>query len=158
MKRSLTRIDLKKQLKSYCLEMQQKQAETLKLAIQQVQESANAEKGTMEDRFESFREQCQIDRDMYAKQLQETNQGIVLLQKMEVGREYDSVMLGSVVVTDSQRFFVAISIGEIKLQGKKGPSYFAISMSSPLFKAIAGKKQGDSFFFRDKTHQIVEVF
>jgi hypothetical protein len=148
-------LRIKKNLRTACLEIQQKLADTARTAMQQSQESANSEKGTMEDRFESFREQCQIDRDMYAKQWQELLSGLLVIQKMDVNRENDSVMLGSVVVTDTQTFFICISLGEIKLKGKK---YFAISTSSPLYKAMAGKKQGDTFPFRDKVHRIEEVY
>jgi transcription elongation GreA/GreB family factor len=145
----------KKNLRIACLEVQQRLADTAKTAMQQAQESANGEKGTMEDRFESFREQCQINRDMYAKQWQELLSGLLVLQKMDVSRKNDAVTLGSVVVTDTQAFFISISIGEVKLKGK---AYFAISTSSPLFKAMAGKRQGDRFPFRDKIHQIVDVY
>ncbi|MES2733395.1 MAG: hypothetical protein V4714_16735 [Bacteroidota bacterium] len=142
-------------MRTACLELQQRLADMSKAAMEQAQESANAEKGTMEDRFESFREQCQLDRNMHAKQLQENLSGLLVLQKMDVNRECESVTLGSVVVTESQRFFISISLGEVKLQGK---SYFAISTSTPLFKAMYGKKQGDAFPFRDKMHQIVEIY
>jgi transcription elongation GreA/GreB family factor len=148
-------LKIKKNLRTACIEVQQRLADTAKNAMQQAQESANGEKGTMEDRFESFREQCQLDRNMYAKQLQELLSGLLVLQKMDVNRINDSVALGSVVETDTQTFYISISIGEIKLRGKV---YFAISTSSPVFKAMAGKKQGDSFPFRDKVHQILEVY
>ena len=121
----------------------------------QAQESANEERSSMEDKFESFREQCQIDRDMYAKQLQELTTGMQMLLKVDISRVYDSVMLGSVVVTDAQRMFISIGLGEVKANGQ---TYFAISTSSPLFKVMAGKKQGETFAFRDKTFRIVSVF
>jgi hypothetical protein len=148
-------LKTKKNLRTSCLEIQQRLADTSKAAMEQAQESANAEKGTMEDRFESFREQCQIERNMHAKQLQENLSGLLVLQKMDVNRECDAVMLGSVVITDSQCFFISISLGEVKIQGK---TYYAISTSTPLFKAMSGKKQGDSFPFRDKVHQILEIY
>jgi hypothetical protein len=150
------RIELKKKLRTACLQSQQQLADTAKAAMLQAQESANEEKGSMEDKFESFREQCQIDRDMYAKQLQEITSGLQMLLKMDISREYDTVMLGSVVVTDApQRMFIAIGLGEVKMDGH---SYFAISTSSPLFKAMAGKKQGDTFAFRDKSFRLMAVF
>jgi hypothetical protein len=155
MEASNERTELKRKLRAACLQMQQQLVDTAKAAVIQAQESANEEKGSMGDKFESFREQCQIDRDMYAKQLHEITSGLQMLLKVDISREYDSVILGSVVVTDSQRMFVSIGLGEVKMDNQ---SYFAISTSSPLFKAMAGKKQGETFTLRDRTFRILEVY
>ncbi len=63
--------------------------------------------------------------------------------------------LGSVVVTENQAFFISISLGEIKHEGK---SYFAISTQSPIYQELNGKKAGDSLTFRGKSTKIISVF
>ncbi|MBC7923920.1 MAG: hypothetical protein H7Z75_22840 [Ferruginibacter sp.] len=149
------RTELKKQLRTACLETQQRLADITRAAMLQAQESANEEKGAMEDRFESFREQCQINRDMYAKQLQEILANLLILQKMDASRTSDAVTFGTVAVTDTHTFFISIGIGELKVKGK---TYFALSTSSPLFKAISGKKAEETFPFRGKIQRILEVY
>lgn len=155
MKTNYVDLGIKQKLQEACLTIQQKLADTTSAAMQQAQESANEEKGTMGDKFESFREQCQLDRDMYARQLQEILMGLTLLRKIDIGRPIDSIMPGAVVITDSQLFFIAISLGEVRLDDK---SYFAISTQTPLYKAMAGKKKGESFEFRGKVFRVVDMY
>lgn len=147
-------IDLKKRLLEECISLQMKTIEASREAMLRVQESANEETAGGEDKFESFREQCQIDREMYAKKIKESMAGLSILKVLDY-KHIHEVKLGSVVITDSQSFFIGISLGEIKLDGQ---SYFAISTQSPLFLAMSGKKVGDSFDFRGKKNLIKEVF
>jgi transcription elongation GreA/GreB family factor len=155
MKNRQKKLVVKQQLLETCKQMQNKTIDTAREAMNQAQSSANEEKGTAEEKFESFRAQLQIDRDMYAKQLQEAISASHILEKLQIDIVYEEVVLGSVVVTSQQNFFICISIGEIKIDKKK---YYAISPLTPLYKAMAGKKKGDSFTFRDKSFLIEDVF
>jgi transcription elongation GreA/GreB family factor len=147
--------ELKKQLLEECLKIQNQLVKNAKDAMELAQESANEEKGKMGDKFESFREQCQIDRDMFAKQYQEAMALLNILHKINVDKENEMILPGSVVVTDVQNIFVAVSIGNIKMSGK---DFFAVSTLSPIYKAMTGKRKGDSFSFRDKIYKITDTF
>jgi hypothetical protein len=149
------KLALKKQLLDECLKIQTQLVKNAKDAMELAQESANEEKGKMGDKFESFREQCQIDRDMFAKQHQEALGLLNTLHKINAGKENDLILPGSVVITDIQNIFVAVSIGNIKSSGK---DFFAVSTLSPIYKAMSGKRKGDSFSFRDKTYKITDTF
>lgn len=148
-------LELKKKLFEACLAKQKSLIDNSNEAMLQAQESANEEKGAMGEKFESFREQCQIDRDMYAKQLQEAISGFATLKHINVEKEYDKVTVGAIVVTDTQSYFIAVSIGSLKIDNK---NFFVISPQSPLYLAMAGHKKNESFTFRDKTHKILDVF
>ena len=148
-------IALKKELLDICIQIQTNLANTKKEAMEQAQQGANEEKGASEDKYESFREQCMIDREMYAKQLQETLSSFSTLKMIEAAKINDQVKLGSVVITDFQAFFIAISLGEVEVEDKK---FFVISTQSPLYQAMAGKKKGETFSFRNKNHKILDVF
>lgn len=149
------RSDLKKQLLHECLRMQNEQITAAKTAMDEAQESANEHQGAIEDKFESFREACQIQRDMYAKQLEEGITALSILKRIVTTKENSEIMLGSIVETDLQDFFVSISLGAIQADKK---TYFAISAMSPLFKAMAGKSKGDTFSLRDKTYTIKNIY
>ena len=69
--------DLKRQLLQECLRIQNEQISAAKTAMNEAQESANEHHGAMEDKFESFREACQIQRDMFARQLDEA-MGVIM--------------------------------------------------------------------------------
>jgi hypothetical protein len=149
------KLKLKKELIDACLKIQNQLVKNAKDAMELAQESANDEKGTMGDKFESFREQCQLDRDMYAKQYQEALGLLNILNKLSIAKENEIILPGSVVLTDIQNIFVAVSIGSIKAGGQ---DFYAVSTLSPIYKAMTGKRKGDSFTFRDKTYKIKDTF
>ncbi|RDC65161.1 hypothetical protein [Adhaeribacter pallidiroseus] len=149
-------LELKQRLLGECLRIQNVQIQTAKSAMDEAQESANEHQGAgIEDKFESFREACQIQRDMFAKQMDEAITGLAILKRIVATKENKVITLGSVVHTNLQKYFVSASVGEINLNGEK---YFAISTMSPIFKAMADKTSGDTFTFRDKQYHIEEVF
>ncbi|QNF33030.1 hypothetical protein HUW51_09895 [Adhaeribacter swui] len=149
-------LEIKQRLLSECLRIQNVQIQTAKSAMDEAQESANEHQGAgIEDKFESFREACQIQRDMFAKQMDEAITGLAILKRIVATKENKIITLGSVVHTNSQKYFVSASVGEINLNGEK---YYAISTMSPIFKAMADKTSGDTFTFRDKQYKIEEVF
>jgi len=150
-----TNLALKQRLLNECLRIQNLQIQTAKSAMDEAQESANEHQGAMEDKFESFREACQIQRDMFAKQLDEAITTLSILKRINATKENKNIMLGSVVITNTQKFFISVSLGEISVEGEK---YFAISAMSPLFKAMVNKNVGEEFSFRSNNYRIEAIF
>lgn len=148
-------IALKRKIWDACMQKQQALAATVKEAMTQAQEAANEEKGSLEEKFESFREQLIRDRDMYARKLGEHMSAMEALRYVEVDKVFSHVQQGALVITDKQKLFVAISLGEIKADGQV---YFAISTQSPLYQQMEGKRAGETFEFRGISHHIREVF
>lgn len=66
----------------------------------------------------------------------------------------ETVVLGSIVKTDSMSFFIAISLGKVTL---KDEDYFIISMMSPIGQLIKSKTKGYQFEFNSKKYTITEV-
>jgi hypothetical protein len=149
------KINLKSRLLQECIRMQGTLADNAKNAMVNAQQVANDEKSTMEDKFESFREQMQIERDMYAKLYDEALTSLENLKKIDVDNIRKVVVTGTLVITSLQKYFVAGSLGKINLDGE---SYMAISPLSPIFQAMAGKKKGQHFMFRDQKAEILEVW
>ncbi|RIJ41863.1 hypothetical protein [Pontibacter oryzae] len=148
-------LETKKRLLQECSRLLSAQIKAAKDAMDEAQASANDHQGAMEDKFESFRENCQIQRDMYARQLDELITTQSVLRRINATKLNRDVSLGAVVHTDFQNYYIGISIGELKVEGE---SYFAISGMSPLYKAMAGKTAGEEFTFRDKTYKVLQVF
>jgi transcription elongation GreA/GreB family factor len=149
------KTELKQLLLKECLKMVKEQVAHAKSAMDEAQESANEHQGAIEDKFESFREACQIQRDMFAKQLEEALTRLALLNRVVATKLNQEIMLGSIVKTDGLNYFISVSLGELKMGGN---DYFVISAMSPIFKAMVNKKVGDTFEFRGKTNKIIEVF
>lgn len=147
-------LETKKRLLQESIQILNKQIKAAKDAMDEAQNSANEHDGAMEDKFESFRENCQIQRDMYARQLDELISTMALLKRINATKLNTNVSLGAIVHTELQNYFIGVSLGELKVDGE---SYFAISGMSPIFKAMAGKTAGETFSFRDKEYKILQV-
>lgn len=153
---TMEKTELKKQLLEICRQKQTEAAKELKASMDEVQESANEEQGSTEEKFESFRTQLQQDRDMYARQYADAQERLEVLYRISPSKLNTSVDLGAVVITDvKQKFFISISLGEIK---HETGSYFAISTAAPIYETMDGKKVGDSFEFRGRKYKITEIF
>ncbi|WP_116543935.1 hypothetical protein [Pontibacter virosus] len=148
-------LELKKKLLQESTKLLNMQIQAAKEAMDEAQESANEHHGAIEDKFESFREACQIQRDMYARQLDELITTMGVLKRVNSTKENKEVSFGAVVMTELQNYFIGVSLGEIKIDGE---SFFAISGLSPLYKAMEGRTSGESFVFRDKTYKVLQVF
>ncbi|WP_227006419.1 hypothetical protein [Rufibacter latericius] len=148
-------LEIKHRLLDECLRQQTDFVDHARQAMEEAQSSANESQGAIEDKFESFREACHIQRDMFAKQLDEAIGKLSILKRIVRSKVNEDVSLGSIVRTDAQNYFISVSLGEINIDGEK---YFAISAASPVFQAMAGKTKGESFTFRDKKITILDLF
>ncbi|WP_347159119.1 hypothetical protein [Pontibacter chitinilyticus] len=147
-------LEMKRRLLQESTKVLNVQITAAKNAMDLAQESANEHQGAMEDKFESFREACQIQRDMYARQLDELISTMGILRRINATKANHDVSLGAVVHTELQNYFIGVSLGAITIEGE---TYYAISGMSPLFKAMSGKTTGETFTFRDKSYKILQV-
>lgn len=150
------KLELKKRLLAECLKIQNNIVNTARTAMNEAHESALEYDEAAEDNMvDSYREQMQNKRDMFARQLEHSLEDLALLHKVITEKELDTAIFGAVVITESQKLFICISLGAIKTNTDQ---YFAISPAAPIFKAISGLKKGDSFTFRDKQIKILDIF
>lgn len=149
-------LTLKQHLLSECLRIQKEVVANAKAAMQEAQDSAMEYDESAEDNMvDSYREEMQNKRDMFARQLEHALDELAILNKVRPDHKEDAASFGAVVVTEAQTMFVSISLGTIKVDGK---TFVAVSPAAPLFKAVNGKKAGESFTFRDKAIKVLDVF
>jgi transcription elongation GreA/GreB family factor len=148
-------LDVKKKLLAECVKKHTVSVESVKEAMVLAEEGANEEQSNTEEQMESFRTQCFIDREMYAKQLQEGLSAFSTLNLISPSKINESVSLGSVIFTDKFNYFIGISLGKMEIDGQ---SFFVISTNSPIYQAMAGKKKGEKFSFRNQSYVINDVF
>jgi transcription elongation GreA/GreB family factor len=149
------KLAFKRRLYQECLKLQRNSVQRVRDVMKEAQESALADDENSEELFDSYREQMQHTREMYASQLQTAQNELDVLERVPANDLSQVIESGAVVRTDNQNFFVAISLAKIELDGK---TYFPISTSSPIFQAMVGLKQGATFQFRDRKFNIKEVF
>lgn len=92
---------------------------------------------------------------LMSEQLQMLQEEMDKLKRISADEVHDNVHLGSVVVTEQQRFFVSVSIERFKCDGLE---YFGVSTKAPIYKAMEGKKKGESFDVNGRAFKILDLF
>lgn len=152
-----TKIAAKLQVLAECIKIQKAHVENARKAMNEAQESANeGDDSTEEKLYNSYREEMQNKRDMFARQFEVAMEDLNQLHQIVTSKEYHKAEFGSMVETsDGAVYLISTSLGQVKVNGK---TFFAVSALAPIFKAFEGKKKGDSFSFRDKTSTILDVY
>jgi hypothetical protein len=150
------KIKFKELLKKECGFVLKKRSINSNSAMQDSQESANnQEKSSAGDKYETSRAMGQIDRDMYAYQLLETEKDMTIITNLEIDKINQVIKPGSVFEINSQLIFVAIGLGTILVNNI---SVLVISYKSPLYEQLKFKTVGDLVFFKNENHQIETIF
>jgi len=150
----MSKLELKKKLIDECLDIQHKIVENLQHVMDEAQQGAN-EYGQPKDRYDSYRAQLLNKRDLFGGQLEKAANEIKVIKKIDLSRAKEYVSFGAIIITKEQKLFVSISAGKIQIDDE---IYFAISPMAPIYKTINKLKKGDTFVFRGKQDEIIDVF
>jgi transcription elongation GreA/GreB family factor len=147
---------IKSLLYEKCLTWVESRMLTAKNAMQTAQEAANAEeKSSAGDKYETTRAMMQNESMMAARQLDQALKLKQIVEKTDINESYDYIKTGSLVITDTQRYFICISAGKIIIEEQ---AYFAISSDSPVGLLLCTHKAGETINFQDKKIIIREIF
>ncbi len=152
------RLALKQQVHDAALKRQQAVIDDLKAAIEERQEAVdNPETDDIDyhNRFESTQDEVHDQINHYADQLNIANSEYDTLDKMKTDRLHHKVTIGAVVETDQENFYVSVGLGEFEVAGK---AYYALSPKAPVYEVMEGKKEGDTFSFRNRTYKVRVIF
>jgi len=123
--------------------------------IDDIQTSLTAEtKSSAGDKHETGRAMLQLEREKLGKQLAEAEKMKQVLSKVPTDGSNAFIGLGSWVITSKADYFLAISAGEFKNNGK---SIYCISAATPIAKLLLGKQVGDTVSFNTKEIKIAEI-
>lgn len=148
--------EIKKQVLERCRDMVTARIENIRKAMSDAQEASKSEeRSTAGDKHDTARAMSHNIVEMNSRQLQEALRDLAVLDQINAGVTTEDVRTGSVVMTTTGNYFISVSAGEIKLTSG---SYFAISPLSPIGQALSGKKQGESYTFRDKKGIVEKLF
>jgi len=148
-------IGIKEELYRLCLAYIQDCIDTAQQAINAARESANDDtKSSAGDKYETGREMMQQEIDRNRKQLEEAKRQKLSLEQIDNQKNSDTVQDGSLVTTNLGKFYIAISRGQIQVNGA---NYFAISAVSPIGIKLMRQKIGYEFDFNGKTFKIEDI-
>jgi len=148
-------LNIKLQLYNQCIAYVQKRMDEAEHAFKDAEQAQNEDtKSSAGDKYETGRAMMQQEKDRNTIQLNEANKLMVALT--HIGTKGTSLVAenGSVVVTDSGKFYIAISAGTLVVNGE---AYFAVSAASPIGLKLKGLKTGNEFNLNGKAYKIAEV-
>lgn len=147
-------MELKQQLYNYCQQFVQTKLETLEKRIQSLKADLNSEtKSSAGDKHETGRAMLQLEMEKSGAQLQETLQMKGQLERLNLDAS-EVVRLGSLVQTNTAAYFIAISAGQITVDGNL---FFAVSSNSPIGKELLGRAVNDEFSFTERKIRIKKI-
>ncbi len=147
---------LKELIKETCIHLLEERIETASNAMDFAQESANSsEKSSAGDKYETSRAMGHLDRDLNSRQLDAARKELAWFQAIDFSKSYKKVETGAIVICRNSIFFIAVGLGEKKIDEKV---VVLLSPKSPLAAAMINLVPGNSFSFNDNLYEISEIF
>lgn len=145
----------KEELYQYCQQNVQQRVERIRFEIKSIQQSANEEtKSSAGDKYETSRSMAQLEIDRNIAQLRETEKLLSSLKSFRSDAPLNRIQAGSLVTTSNDIFYIAISLGSIKLNGQ---IYFVVSPDSPIAKLLLNKQVGEFFVWNGVTRTVISI-
>ncbi|WP_303316715.1 3-oxoacyl-ACP synthase [Flavivirga abyssicola] len=149
-------LKIKEDLYLQCLDIINGRLQTVQNTINEIQVSLTSEtKSSAGDKHETGRAMLQLEREKAGNQLAEIQKIKEILFKIDVSKTLKVVGLGSVVYTSQANYFIAISAGELTIDGVQ---FYAISPSTPIGALLIGKSVDDTIVFREQKFKIIKIF
>ena len=147
--------NIKELLYQQCIYYVQQRMHAAEYAFKDAERASNDDtKSSAGDKYETSREMMQQEKDRNTIQLNEANKLMVALNHISTKNNSGAVETGSLVVTDNGKFYIAVSAGNLSVEGE---SYFAVSPASPIGLRLKGLKQGDQFELNGKRYIVLGV-
>lgn len=147
-------MNLKQELLQVCTDYVNKRIYNYKLEMDTIKDSIeNNDKGNSED-DDSGNGKLLNDLEKNAQHLNDATKMMETLKQINPKIQNESGTLGSIVFTQTNVFFLSVSVGKIELENS---SYFAISLQSPIGMLLRNKTKGDQINFNGTTYTITKI-
>ncbi len=148
-------MTIKDQLLQKCTEFVSQKINTIEESIFELRLSANNEtKSSVGDKYETGRAMIQLEIEKNAAQLKVWQTQLAELKPMSTEKKSNKVEFTAIVKCTNANYFIAQACGKFIVDNE---SYFAVSVNSPIFKAMSGKIAGDHFDFNGQQAKILEI-
>lgn len=145
----------KKELHEYVVNILDEKIVFIKKQIEELTASRDNEtKSSMGDKYETGRSMIQTELDK-----QNTQLGLYFTQKKQLkqislNQTHDYIQFGSLVETNSEKYFIAIGLGLLEF---KKEQVYVISLASPIGMALKNHKKGDTITFQNRSLSIEKI-
>lgn len=147
-------MKLKSDVLQACYNYAHKRVDSYSNEIETIKEAIESNDKNSDDTDDSGNGKLFNDLEKNSRYLLEAQKMLDSLKAIHPKTVSERVILGSLVKTTSNNFFIAISAGKIELDGL---SVFAISLSSPIGMLLLNKSKGDSIEFNGNHFRILEI-
>ncbi|MET7028681.1 3-oxoacyl-ACP synthase [Sediminicola luteus] len=146
---------LKQQLYDHCQDYIHNRLGRIQKNIQEIQEALGSEtKSSAGDKHETGRAMIQLEREKLGVQLSEIQKVQELFRRVPLSGQSTTVSLGSLVTTNTNSYYLAISAGEVRIDEKV---YYAIAPNTPIGKLLLGKTENETIEFNGKEIRITAI-
>ncbi|MBK1440501.1 3-oxoacyl-ACP synthase [Parapedobacter sp. ISTM3] len=146
-----TKIALLDACKAY---VDQRTANALQAIASASDAAADDTKSSAGDKFETTREMMQQELNRHQQLLTDAQRMAKVLADLDVRIHTEPVKLGSVVETNHGMFFIAVSVGQLQIDGT---TYRVISSASPLGQRLIGLNAGEAITFNGTAYRVTHV-
>ncbi|MDX1939228.1 MAG: hypothetical protein SFU99_01675 [Saprospiraceae bacterium] len=145
-------FQLKQTAFNYCQTAISNRIHTIETALKSLEESRDHEsKSSVGDKYETGRAMLHLEEEKNKAQLAEAVLAKSVLASIDLSRAYNKVEIGSLVITNNGKYFIAIGIGKILIDKEL---IYGISLDSPIGQELKDKKVGDQFSFNERLIRI----
>lgn len=147
-------MSIKQELLQVCMDYVNKRIYNYKLEMETIKESIeNNDKVNSED-DDSGNGKLLNDLEKNAQHLNDATKMLETLKQINPKIHNESGALGSIVYTQTNIFFLSVSVGKIELENT---IYFAISLQSPIGMLLRNKIKGDQINFNGTIYTITNI-
>lgn len=148
-------IQFKIKLHARCLELLEEKIQEARENIDQIQRASNEEtKSSAGDKYETGRAMMQQEQDKYGRQLMEALKQKAVFDQLSPELALDKVQPGAFVQTSGGAFYIAASLGAVKMDGE---NYMVISSAAPLYQQLKGLQHGEEVSFNNRKFRLEAV-
>jgi transcription elongation GreA/GreB family factor len=148
-------INIKKKLHALCLLQIEERIHALESANELARAAQQDDtKSSAGDKFETSREMMTQEIEKNTSLLADVKQQKQAMLRTPLTQTNAITQRGSVVETNHESFYIAVSVGVIKCEEK---TFQTISPASPVCKVLLGKKAGDTFSFNGKEYIVMKL-
>ena len=149
-------MTIKDLLLQKCTEFVSQKIKTIEHSILELRLAASSEtKSSVGDKYETGRAMIQLEIEKNAAQLKVWQHQLLELQPIDFNKKSNRVEFAAIVKCTNANYFIAQACGKFIVDNE---SYFAVSVNSPIFKAMSGKIAGEHFDFNGQQAKILEIF
>ena len=153
----LSKNEFKAKILQASMMQQQKVIDDFKKRVNELTASEANEKDEYDSHQQSFKSETMTEVSLLSDQLQFANHELDELKHIQNYEHecHSMAEYGTVVKTDKETFFISVGVEQFYADDQ---AVFGISVQSPIYRTMKGKKVGDCFTYHGVIYLIEEIF